>query len=103
MTDVPTPEEIINGIRPDGRPAGHVLVGPNGQKVPLTEDQAKAISLILSGCSFVFVGIRPRMEDGIAIGAEFFTGCHGSTPDLVDAKKHLPAQIERLYRRKEII
>lgn len=63
----------------------------------LTPDQEKAIGLIISGVSFVFVGMKPTER-----GADFFTALHGDATDLRNAEDHLPAIISKLYVRKGI-
>jgi hypothetical protein len=63
----------------------------------LDEDQKKAIGLILTGATFVFIAIRPTDN-----GADFLTALHGDPTDLRNAQSHLPDVIERLYGRKGI-
>jgi hypothetical protein len=65
--------------------------GPDG----LTEEQRKAVQIILGGMSFVLVGIKPTDR-----GADFFTAVHGDATDLRNAQNHLPGVIERAYSRK---
>ncbi len=67
--------------------------GPDG----LTEDQRKAISLILGGVSFVLVGMKPTDR-----GADFFTAVHGDATDLRNAQPHLASVIDRAFSRKGI-
>jgi hypothetical protein len=67
--------------------------GPDG----LTEDQRKAVQIVLSGMPFVLVGIKPTDR-----GADFFTAVHGDHTDLRNAQDHLPGVIERAYSRKGI-
>ncbi len=78
--------------------------GPKAEKAPepakpgtLSADQEKAIGLIVSGVSFVFIGIKPAET-----GADFYTALHGDATDLRNAQDHLPAVIGRLYTRKGI-
>lgn len=66
-------------------------VGADG----LTDDQRKAIQLILSGMSFVLVAIKPTDK-----GADFYTALHGDHAELRNAQEHLPGVIARLYDRK---
>ena len=80
----------------DDRTVGQ-LVGPDGKVINLTADQHKALSLILAGTPFVFVGIRET--DG---GADFFTALHGEPSVLRNAQDELPAVISRLYSKKGI-
>lgn len=63
----------------------------------LTEDQQKAIRLIMDGMSFVFVGLKPTNG-----GADFFTALHGDEAELRAAEDALPAVIGRLYVKKGI-
>lgn len=61
----------------------------------LSEDQRKAMSIIMSGMPFVLVGISATDS-----GADFFTALHGAEADLRNAQPHLPGVIERAYSRK---
>ncbi len=63
----------------------------------LSEDQRKALQVVLSGMTFVMVGIKPTER-----GADFFTAIHGDTTDLRNASDHLPGVIERAFDRKGI-
>lgn len=63
----------------------------------LSEDQRKALSLVMSGLPFVIVGIKPTES-----GADFFTAVHGDAGDLRNASSHLPGVIERAFGRKGI-
>jgi hypothetical protein len=63
----------------------------------LNPEQQKAIGLILSGTTFIFIGIKPADR-----GADFFTALHGDHTDLRNAQDHLPDVINRLYSRKGI-
>ncbi len=69
------------------------VVGEDG----LTDDQRKAIQLILGGMTFVLVGVKPTDR-----GADFFTAVHGDPTDLRNAQDHLPGVIERAFSRKGI-
>lgn len=66
-------------------------LGPDG----LTEEQRKAVQLVLSGMSFVLVALKPSER-----GADFYTALHGDPTDLRNAQPHLAGVIERLYARK---
>ncbi len=85
-----------NIIKFPGLPAQEPLPAPAGPN-QLNEDQQKAINCILSGMTFVFLGIKPTDS-----GADFFTALHGEPPDLRNAQEHLPGVIARLYDRKGI-
>ena len=61
----------------------------------LSADQEKALQVVLSGMSFVCVGIKPTGS-----GADFFTAVHGPAQDLTNARPHLDGVIERAYQRK---
>lgn len=63
----------------------------------LSEDQRKALQVVLSGMTFVLVGIKPTDR-----GADFFTSVHGDATDLRNACDHLPGVIERAFDRKGI-
>ncbi len=90
----PTAKQILDAV--DGIPRS-LPAPPPPQEVKLSEDQQKAISLILAGHTFVFIAIRPT-----AGGADFLTALHGDRTDLRNAEGELPAVIERLYGRKGI-
>ncbi|MDW8372107.1 MAG: hypothetical protein RMM29_00460 [Planctomycetota bacterium] len=64
----------------------------------MTEEQRKAIQVILSGLAFVVVGIRPTDS-----GADFFTAIQGDATDLRNALPHLAGVIERAYARKGLL
>ena len=76
-------------------------IGPirfNGEGMPeLSADQEKALHVILSGMSFVCVGIKPT--EG---GADFFTAVEGTDDDLRNAQPHLEGVIDRAFDRKGI-
>ena len=78
---------------PKPTPAAAEERGPDG----LTEEQRKAAQVILSGMTFVCIGIKPSER-----GADFFTAVHGVHADLRNALDHLPGVIERAYARKGI-
>lgn len=65
--------------------------GPDG----LTEDQRKAMQIVLSGMSFVVIGIKPSGG-----GADFFTAVQGDPAELRNAQDHLSGVIERAFSRK---
>ena len=70
----------------------------NPQGMPnLSPDQEKALHVILSGMSFVCIGVKP--SDG---GADFFTAVEGDEDDLRNAQPHLEGVIERAFDRKGI-
>lgn len=60
-------------------------------------DQRKAVNMILSGMTFICIGIEPAKT-----GADFFTALHGDHDDLRNAEQHLPEVIGRLYNRKGV-
>lgn len=70
-----------------------VAAGPG----TLSPDQEKAIRLIMSGMSFIFIGLKP-----VETGADFYAALHGDATDLRNAKDHLLEVIARLYTRKGI-
>ncbi len=63
----------------------------------MSADQEKALQVILSGMSFVCVGIKPTDS-----GADFFTAVDGEEEELRNALPHLDGVIERAYARKGI-
>lgn len=70
-----------------------VAVGLDG----LSEDQRKAMQVVLSGMPFVLIGIKATER-----GADFFTAMHGEAADLRNAQPHLDGVIERAFARKGI-
>ncbi len=72
-------------------PSATPEIGADG----LTEDQRKAVQLVLSGMSFVMIGIKATDR-----GADFFTAVHGEAADLRNAQPHLDGVIARAYSRK---
>ena len=76
---------------PEPRPTPTVAAGPDG----LTEDQRKAMQIVLSGMSFVVIGIKPSGG-----GADFFTAVQGDPAELRNAQDHLGGVIERAFSRK---
>ncbi len=90
------------GKRPDATPPKPAVpakpptsapVGPDG----LNDDQRKAVQIVLSGMSFVLVGIKPTTS-----GADFFTAISGDASELRNAQDHLGGVIERAFSRKGI-
>lgn len=73
--------------------AKNAEIGADG----LTEDQRKAIQVILSGMTFVLVGIKPTER-----GADFFTSVHGDAGELRNAQDHLDGVIARAFSKKGI-
>ena len=61
----------------------------------LTQAQEKAMQVILSGMSFVLVGVKPTDS-----GADFFTAVDGEADDIVNALPHLDGVINRAVERK---
>lgn len=80
-----------------GKASGEALspaaLGPDG----LSEDQRKAMQVVLSGMPFVLIGIKATER-----GADFFTAMHGEAADLRNAQPHLDGVIERAFARKGI-
>ena len=68
-------------------------IGPDG----LSEDQRKAVQVVLSGMPFVLIGIKATDR-----GADFFTAIHGEASDLRNAQAHLSGVIDRAFDRKGI-
>ncbi len=63
----------------------------------LSDDQRKAMQIVLGGMAFVVVGIKPTDR-----GADFFTAVHGDATDLRNAQDHLAGVIARAMSRKGI-
>ncbi len=63
----------------------------------LSEEQRKAMQIVLSGMGFVLVGLKPTTS-----GADFFTAVHGDATDLRNASDHFAGVIERALSRKGI-
>ena len=63
----------------------------------MTEDQRKAIQVILSGMTFVLIGIKPTDR-----GADFFTSIHGDATDLRNSQQHLDGVITRALSKRGI-
>ena len=80
-----------NPKTPEPSPAPTAAAGPDG----LTEDQRKAMQIVLSGMSFVVIGIKPSGG-----GADFFTAVQGDPAELRNAQDHLGGVIERAFSRK---
>jgi hypothetical protein len=78
------------GADPKGTPPEDALAG-------LSEEQRKAIGIVLSGTAFVVVGIKPSER-----GADFFTAVAGDHTDLRNAQPHLAGVIERALSRKGV-
>jgi hypothetical protein len=95
MTDVPTPDEIINA----GKPKVQVVDG----RIPLTPDQQKAIKLIIGGTAFVCIGVVPTLGDRGNPGSDFFVAIGGDPAHLRDARSSLPDVIERQFNKRGIV
>ena len=74
-------------------PLPPAVLGADG----LSEDQRKAMQVVLSGMPFVLIGIKATER-----GADFFTAMHGEAADLRNAQPHLDGVIERAFARKGI-
>lgn len=64
----------------------------------LSEDQEKALQVIMSGMSYVCIGIKPTES-----GADFFTAVDGDAKELTDAAPHLDGVITRALQRKGLL
>ncbi len=102
--DFPTPDEIINGTY---RPKSKLVPVPADSPRPvpeLSEDQRKAISIIVNGLPFVCVGVKPTFGDpqqpNTATGTDFFTAAGGDVESLRAAAPHIPGVLERLYAKR---
>lgn len=94
--------QFPGGGKPDGKPKAKAkgraeeplapaAIGPDG----LSEDQRKAVQVVLSGMPFVIIGIKATER-----GADFFTAVHGDPGDLRNALPHLGGVIDRAFARK---
>jgi len=82
------------------KPAASAVPGKTDNAVGadgLTEDQRKAMQIVLGGMAFVVIGIKPTDR-----GADFFTAVHGDATDLRNAQDHLGGVIDRALSRKGI-
>lgn len=97
----PTDEQLVQAATdpadPNGEKVAMVMQRPDGTTVEMTPAQQKAFQLLVSGMTFVMVGIRPGPT-----GADFFTAIHGDHTDLRNAQDHLPDIINRAYGREGI-
>jgi hypothetical protein len=75
-------------------PAAATTIDP----AALSEDQRKALSIVLGGMPFVMIGIQATPS-----GADFFTALSGPDNDLRNAFSHLSGVIERAYARKKLL
>jgi hypothetical protein len=82
---------LVTPAAAEPAPEAAAAAGPDG----LTDDQRKAVQLVLSGMSFVMVAIKPTER-----GADFFTAVHGDAAELRNAQPHLDGVIGRAYARK---
>ena len=97
--------QFPGGGKPDAKPKAKAkgkapvdalpvaAIGPDG----LSEDQRKAVQVVLSGMPFVLIGIKATDR-----GADFFTALHGEEADLRNAQPHLSGVIDRAFDRKGI-
>lgn len=103
----PTPQELIDGTyKAKPQPKVEQIETAQGavqvhSTVNLNSEQLKAISLIITGSTFVLVAINPTMTEGETepTGADFHTALHGDKDTLRDAGPHLPDVIARLLTR----
>ncbi len=90
----PEPEKPSRGKKAaKGEAAGEPIAPIDTQN--LSDDQKKALQIVLSGLPFVAIGIKPSES-----GADFFTAVHGEATDLLNAAPHLAGVIERALSRK---
>jgi hypothetical protein len=87
----------LGGRKADIEPAAKTAKAPEIGADGLTDDQRKAIQVILSGMTFVLVGIKPTER-----GADFFTSVHGDAGELRNAQEHLDGVIARAFSKKGI-
>ena len=94
------PEPGPYAKKPEPAPSqeGPVLKDADGNVIPLTPDQHKALGLVLSGKSFILIAITPTSD-----GADFHTAVHGDHTDLRNAHGELPGVIDRAFGRAGVI
>lgn len=68
-----------------------------GEEVKLTQDQQKAMNIILSQTTFILIGFVPSPS-----GCDFYTALHGDKEVLANAKDSLIDVIGRLYAKRNI-
>jgi hypothetical protein len=91
----PTPDELIRG--PSKPP--ECAIERVGEGPPLTADQRKAISMIMSGLGFVAIAVSPTGETG----ADFFVAVDGDREALRNAREHLQGVIDRAFAKRGIV
>jgi hypothetical protein len=87
----PGPGKAGKAAKGDAAGKGAAARGADG----LTEDQRKAVQIVLSGMPFVLIGIQPT-----ASGADFFTALGGEAADLRNAQDHLAGVIDRAFVKR---
>ncbi|MBA3710518.1 MAG: hypothetical protein H0W83_17065 [Planctomycetes bacterium] len=95
---VPGNPTTRTGAKGAARPPHTTGASPPGAPLAtdgLNEDQRKALGIVLSGMSFVLVGIKPTDR-----GADFFTVVTGDATDLRNAQPHLAGTIDKAYARR---
>lgn len=91
--------QAVDPAAPGKEETGMVLRTPEGKSIPLSEQQAKAINIVLGPHPFILVGIRP--EPG-GSGADIFTVLRGEKPELIKIHPQLGQVIDRAYDREGI-
>ncbi len=99
----PTPQELIDGYgkpKPVDQPGKIDLpnVTINSDGPSLTEEQQKAIKMIITGMPFVIMCVKPTET-----GADFYTELYGDEETLRNAAPHLHDVMHRLFMKKGII
>ncbi len=91
----PEPEKPARGKKADraAKPGGEPIAPIDAQN--LSDDQKKALQVVLSGMPFIAIGIKSTPS-----GADFFTAVHGDADALRNAAPHLAGVIERAMGRK---
>lgn len=92
---LPSKEELgYDPALPGAESTGVVLRTPDGKLVTLSESQAKALSVVLSGHPFLVIGIKPT-----STGADIFSVVHGDHEELKKIRPKLPELIDRAFDR----
>lgn len=93
----PGGKENDESLNPAANAEGRISEAGSGQMgIPgLTADQEKALQVVMSGMSFVLVGIKPTDT-----GADFFTAIDGNADELRNAADHIAGVVDRLYTKR---
>lgn len=92
---LPEPEETNEANETEAVAESPILLkSPDGKVIELDANQAKALSLVISGVPFILIGIKEAGD-----GADYFTAVHGDKDVLYNSLDALPGVIKRAYER----